>query len=80
MLMPPLARKLIDAAIAIALTFAVMLIIVVMSSFLTTRGGYMQGIRLWLGLMERPDIVGMAVLTALVTTAYFLWQGGQTRR
>lgn len=78
--MTPLAKKLVDAAIAVALTFAVMLLIVVTSTFLTTRGGYMHGFKLWLSLIERPDIVGMAVLTALVTTGYFLWQGGQTRR
>jgi len=78
--MTPLAKKLVDAAIAVALTFAVMLLIVVTSTFLTTRGSYMHGFKLWLSLIERPDIVGMAVLTALVTTGYFLWQGGQTRR
>jgi hypothetical protein len=58
----------------------VVLVIVVTSSFLTARGGYMHGVKLWLGLIERPDIIGMAVLTALVTTAYLLWQGGQPRR
>jgi hypothetical protein len=80
MLMSPLARKLVDAAVAVALTFAVVLVIVVTSSFLTTRGGYMHGIRLWLGLIERPDIIGTAVLTALVTTGYLLWQGARQPR
>lgn len=78
--MSPLTKRLVDTAIAIALTFAVMLVIVVTSSFLTARGGYMHGIKLWLALIERPDIIGMAVLTALVTTGYLLWQGGQPRR
>lgn len=78
--MSPIAKKLVDAAIAVALTLAVMLVIVVTSSFLTARGGYMHGVKLWLALVERPDIIGMAVLTALVTTAYFLWQGSQPRR
>lgn len=78
--MSPVAKKLVDAAIAVALTFAVVLVIVVTSSFLTARGGYMHGLKLWLGLIERPDIIGMAVLTALVTTGYLLWQGGAPRR
>lgn len=78
--MSPVARKLVDAAIAVALTFAVVLVIVVTSSFLTTRGGYMHGIKLWLGLIERPDIIGTAILTALVTTGYMFWQGGAPKR
>lgn len=78
--MSPLAKKLVDAAIAVALTFALVLVIVVTSSFLTARGGYAQGFKLWLGLLERGDVIGMAVLTALVTTGYSLWQGGQPRR
>ena len=78
--MSPLTRKLVDAAIAVALTFALVLVIVVTSSFLTARGGYMQGVRQWLSLIERPEIIGMAVLTALVATGYSFWQGGQPRR
>jgi hypothetical protein len=78
--MSPLARKLVDAAIAVALTFGLVLVIVVTSSFLTARGGYMHGVKLWLGLIERPDIIGTAVLTALVTTGYLLWQSGRQPR
>ncbi|MBS0242409.1 MAG: hypothetical protein JSS20_09545 [Proteobacteria bacterium] len=77
--MTPLTRKLVDAAIAVALTFAIVLVIVVTSSFLTTRGGYTQGFKAWLALMERSDIVGMAILTALVSTGYSIWQGGSRR-
>ena len=78
--MSPLTRKLVDAAIAVALTLVLVLVIVVTSSFLTARGGYMHGVRQWLSLIERPEIIGMAVLTALVSTGYSLWQGGQPRR
>ena len=78
--MTPLTRKLVDAAIAVGLTFAMVLVIVVTSSFLTARGGYMHGFNLWLSLVQRPDIIGMAVLTALVSTGYSIWQGGKQRR
>lgn len=76
-MMSPLARKFVDTAIAVALTFAVVLVIVVTASFLTARGGYVQGFRQWLALIERPDIIGMAVLTALVSTGYSFWQHGR---
>lgn len=78
--MTPLVKKLVDIAIAIGLTFGLVFLIVMTSSFLTARGGYMHGFKLWLALVERPDIIGTAVLTALVTTGYALWQQSKTRR
>lgn len=78
--MSPLAKKLTDIAISVGLTMAVMFVIVVANSFLTSRGGYTQGLNLWLGLIQRPDILGTMVLTAAVTIGYGIWQGGGNRR
>jgi hypothetical protein len=76
--MPPLTKKLTDIAIAIALTMGVVFLIVVSNSFLTARGTYWVGINTWLALVQRADIVGTMVLTAIVTTAYGMWQ--QTKK
>lgn len=76
--MSPLTKKLTDVAIAIGLTMAVVFIILVTNSMLTSRGGYWVGINMWLSLIQRPDIVGTMILTALVTTAYAIW--AQTNR
>ena len=76
--MSPLLRKLIDALIAIALTVAVVLVIVVANSFLMARGNSLVGFKMWLAFIGRPDILGTMVLTALVSAAYAFWQ--QTRR
>jgi hypothetical protein len=67
-----------DVAIAIGLTATVVFVIVVANSFLMSRGGSAQGIKLWYAFIGRPDILGTMVLTALVTMAYVFWQ--QTRR
>ena len=72
--MPPLTKKLADVAIAVGLTLAVVFVIVVTNSLLTSRGTYWVGINLWLALVQRPDILGTMILTALVTTAYAVWQ------
>lgn len=72
--MPPLTRKLTDVAIAVALTLTVVFVIVVTNSLLTSRGSYWVGVNLWLSLIQRPDILGTMIVTALVTTAYTLWQ------
>ena len=78
--MSPLVRKLIDAAIAVGLTLGAVFVIVIMASFLTSRGGYMYGFKLWLALVQRPDILGTIVLTSVVSTAYAIWQQGNKSR
>ncbi len=77
--MTPLAKKLTDVAIAMAITFAVVLVIVVSNGLLTSRGTYWQGFYVWLAFVQRPDILGTVALTALVTTAYYFWNQGSKR-
>lgn len=78
--MSPLAKRLLDVATAVALTLAVVFVVIVTNSVLTARGGYWHGFNLFLSLVQRPDIVGTMVLTALVTFGYVLWQqGGKSR-
>ena len=78
--MSPLLRKLTDVLIAVALTAAVVFVIVVANHFLMARGSSLMGFKMWLGFIGRPDILGTMVLTALVSAAYSLWQqGGRPR-
>ena len=72
--MPPAMRKAVDILIAIGLTAALFLLIVVANSFLMGRGNYTQGFNLWYSFILRPDILGTIVLTALVTMAYVFWK------
>lgn len=72
--MSPLTKKFTDVAIAVGLTMAVVFLIVVTNSLLTSRGGYWVGVNMWFNLIQRPDIVGTMILTALVTTAYAIWK------
>ena len=76
--MSPLIRKVVDVAASIALTAAVVFVIVVVNSFLVARGGSIYGFKLWAAYIARPDIIGTMALTALVTVAYLFWQ--QSRR
>ena len=76
--MSPLMRRGLDIVIAIALTAAVVFVIVVSNSFLVGRGTSWHGFNLWYSFILRPDILGMMILTALVTVAYFMWN--QSRR
>lgn len=76
--MSPLMHKLVDVLIAIALTVAAVFVIVVSNAFLMSRGGSIQGVKLWFAFIGRPDILGIMVLTALVSMGYVFWQ--QNRR
>ena len=78
--MPPLLHKVLDVAIAAALTAAVVFVIVAVNSFLMTRGGAWPGFRLWYAFISRPDILGTMILTALVTIGYVMWQQNGGRR
>jgi hypothetical protein len=76
--MSPLIRRVVDVAASMALTAAVVFVIVVVNSFLVARGGSVYGLKLWAAYIARPDIIGTIALTALVTVAYLFWQ--QSRR
>jgi hypothetical protein len=78
--MPPIMRKLIDAATAIGLTAAVVFVIIFTNSFLTARGGSVHGFNTWYAFILRPDILSTMVLTALVTIGYGMWQQGNRPR
>jgi hypothetical protein len=77
--MSPVMRKAFDVLIAIALTAGVVFVIVVVNSFLMSRGGSWQGIRVWYAFIGRPDILGTMALTALVTMLYVWQQSGRPR-
>lgn len=77
--MPPIAHKLIDVAIAIALTAALVCVVIVLNGFLTSPRASWAGFKVWYAFIVRADILGMMILTALVTTGYFMWQQQRPR-
>jgi hypothetical protein len=78
--MSPLIRRVVDVAASMALTAAVVFVIVVVNSFLVARGGSVYGLKLWAAYIARPDIIGTIALTALVTVAYLFWQPSRRPR
>jgi ABC-type sulfate transport system permease subunit len=74
MKMPPMIKKLIDTAIAIGLTMALVLVMVVVSNLLVARTNSWAGFKLWYAFMSRPDILGTIILTAVVSMTYVFWQ------
>lgn len=74
MKLPPLIHRLIDSAVAIGLTMAVVLVMVVISNLLVARSNSWVGFKLWYAFVTRPDILGTIILTAVVSMIYVFWQ------
>jgi hypothetical protein len=78
---PRLLKRILQVAIAVALTAAVFLVVIVGNGLLVGRQASLQaGIDLWLAFIKRPDILATMFLTALVTVLFIYWQRNQERR
>jgi len=78
---PRLLKRILQVAIAVALTAAVFLVVIVGNGLLVGRQASLQaGINLWLAFIKRPDILATMVLTALVTVLFVYRQRDQERR
>ncbi len=77
---PRLTKRAIQVVTAIALTAAVSLLIVLINNMLTSKGGWSQGLDVWLGFIRRSDILGTIVLTAIVTVGFVYWQRGRDKQ
>ena len=76
---PRLTKRALQVALAIALTAAISLLIVLINHMLTAKGGWSQGLDIWLGFIRRSDILGTIALTAIVTVGSVYWQRGREK-
>ncbi len=78
---PRLFKRLLQVAIAVALTAGLFLVVIVGNGLLVGRQASLQaGINVWLAFIKRPDILATMVLTALATVIFVYWQRGQEQR
>jgi Ni,Fe-hydrogenase I cytochrome b subunit len=78
---PRLLKRLLQVAIAVALTAGVFFVMIVGNGFLVGRGSTLQaGYNVWLAFIRRPDILTTMVLTAFITVLFVYWQRNQERR
>jgi hypothetical protein len=77
---PRVFKRVLQIAVGVALTCAVVLAILVGNALLVPRGKTLQGWDLWLVFINRTDILATMVLTALVTVSFVYWQRKQERK
>ena len=79
-IVPRIVKRVAQVATSCALTAAVALVIVVGSGMLLARGSSSRGLDIWLNFIQRPDIQGTMLLTAIVTVLYVYWHRDRERR
>lgn len=78
---PRLIKRVLQAAMAVALTAGVFFVVIVGNGFLVGRATSLQaGVNAWLAFIKRSDILTTMVLTAFVTVLFVYWQRNQERR
>ena len=78
---PRLFKRLVQIALAVALTAAVFLVVIVSNGMLIGRGASLQGgYNVWLGFIKRADILATMTLTAIVTVLLVYWQRDRERK
>lgn len=79
-IVPRIVKRVVQVAASCALTAAVALVLVVGSGMLLARGSSSRGVDIWLNFIQRPDIQGTMLLTAIVTVLYVYWHRDRERR
>jgi branched-subunit amino acid transport protein len=78
---PRIFKRTLQVAMAVALTAAVILVVIVGNGLLVGRRASLQaGIDVWLAFIKRPDILATMILTAIVTVLFVYWQRNQERK
>lgn len=78
---PRLVKRILQVAIAVVLTSALLLMVIAGNGFLVGRQTSLQaGVSAWLAFIRRPDILASMTLTAAVTVLFLSWQRKQERR
>jgi hypothetical protein len=77
---PRLFKRLLQVALAVALTAGVLLVVIAGNGLLVGRTTFRAGVNAWLAFVQRPDILTTMVLTAFVTVLLVYWQRDQERK
>jgi hypothetical protein len=78
---PRLFKRLLQIAVVLGLTGAVLFVIIVSNGMLAGRQPSLQaGVNMWLAFVKRPEIQLTAVITAVVAVLFVYWQRNQERR
>jgi hypothetical protein len=76
---PRLFKRTLQIVLAVALTAAVLLVVIAGSGMLVRGGTFQGGFTAWLAFVRRPDILSTMTITAFVTVMLVYWQRDRER-
>ena len=78
---PRILKRILQIAIAVALTSAVFLVMMVGNGMVVERNASLpSGMNAWLAFIQRPDILATMTVTALVTVLVVYWMRDRERQ
>ncbi len=77
---PRLLKRLVQMALAVALTAGLFFVVIAGNGYLTGRTTFQAGFQAWLAFVRRPDILTTMVATAVVTVLMVYWQREKERK
>ncbi|MEZ5776313.1 MAG: hypothetical protein R3D33_16870 [Hyphomicrobiaceae bacterium] len=77
---PRLLKRTLQTAMAVIGTALASLLVIMLNTVLTSQGGWLKGVNAWTGYIQRSDILGTMILTAVVAVAVIHWQRKPDRR
>jgi hypothetical protein len=78
---PRSLKRLVQIALAVAISSAVFLAMIVGNGILVGRGtSFTAGWNAWLAFIKRPDILGTMIITSVVTVLVIYWMRDRERR
>ena len=78
---PRVLKRLVQIALAVAVTSAVFLVMILGNGMLVGRGASFQaGWSAWLAFIKRPDILGTMIVTSVVTVLVIYWMRDRERK
>ena len=75
-----LVKRTFEVLVAMALTSAVVFLVLMGNTMLVGKGTSAQGFALWLAFIKRPDILTMMALTSLITVTFVAGGRAMERR
>ncbi|MFM2422254.1 MAG: hypothetical protein RL291_784 [Pseudomonadota bacterium] len=73
-------KRIVQVAMALAITSCVALFAIAIASIYAPRGGAATGFWQWYQLIQRPDIQATAIITAIVSILFVYWQRDREKR
>ena len=72
-------KRIVQVLSGTALSAAVIGVVMVLNGLLSGRGSTMQWVHVWLGFVQKPEILVTMLLTAMTTVLFVYWQRDKER-